>query len=79
MRWTGRHRSIAGLRGMEAGGTGSTPFRFVAPVKLLIDMNLSPNWTPFLTSHGWWAVRWSTIDRRSTLIWSAFFIAWARS
>ena len=34
---------------------------------------------PFLASHGWWAGRWSTVVSRSTLIWSAFFIAWARS
>lgn len=46
---------------MEAGGTGSTPFRFVAPVKLLVDMNLSPDWVPLLTSHGWSAVHWATV------------------
>ena len=46
---------------MEAGGTGSTPFRFIAPVKLLVDMNLSPHWVPLLTSHGWSAVHWSTV------------------
>ncbi len=30
-------------------------------VKLLIDMNLSPDWVPILKRHGWSAVHWSTI------------------
>ncbi len=30
-------------------------------VKLLIDMNLSPDWVPVLKRHGWSAVHWSTI------------------
>ena len=30
-------------------------------VKLLIDMNLSPEWVPVLKRHGWSAVHWSTI------------------
>ena len=44
-------------------------------MKLLIGMNLSPDWVPLLTSHGWWAVRWSSVYSRSSLICSAFFIA----
>ena len=51
---------------MEAGGTGGTPFRFVAPVKLLVDMNLSPDWVPLLASHGWLAVHWSTVGDPKT-------------
>lgn len=30
-------------------------------VKILIDMNLSPDWVPVLKRHGWPAVHWSTI------------------
>jgi predicted nuclease of predicted toxin-antitoxin system len=30
-------------------------------VKLVVDMNLSPNWISFLESHGWSAVHWSRI------------------
>ncbi|HYT89274.1 MAG TPA: DUF5615 family PIN-like protein [Gemmataceae bacterium] len=30
-------------------------------VKLLVDMNLSPDWVPVLQSHGWSAVHWSTV------------------
>ena len=29
-------------------------------VKILIDMNLSPDWVPVLKRHGWSAVHWST-------------------
>jgi len=30
-------------------------------VKLLIDMNLSPDWVPVLRRHGWLAIHWSTV------------------
>ena len=30
-------------------------------VRLLIDMNLSPDWVPVLKNHGWLAVHWSTV------------------
>ena len=30
-------------------------------MKLLIDMNLSPLWVGFLTSHGWPAIHWSSV------------------
>ncbi len=30
-------------------------------VKVLIDMNLSPDWVPVLQRHGWPAVHWSTV------------------
>jgi predicted nuclease of predicted toxin-antitoxin system len=36
-------------------------------VKLVIDMNLSPDWVPVLQRHGWHAVHWSTVgDIRAT-------------
>ena len=36
-------------------------------VKILIDMNLSPDWVPVLKRHGWSAVHWSTIgDQRDS-------------
>ena len=30
-------------------------------LQIVIDMNLSPGWAPFLTRHGWPAVHWSAI------------------
>jgi predicted nuclease of predicted toxin-antitoxin system len=30
-------------------------------VKILIDMNLSPDWVPVFQRHGWLAVHWSTV------------------
>ena len=30
-------------------------------IKLLIDMNLSPDWVPVLKIHGWSAVHWSAV------------------
>src|ERR1700675_4165013 len=36
-------------------------------IKLLIDMNLSPDWVATLARHGWAAVHWSAIgDPRAT-------------
>jgi predicted nuclease of predicted toxin-antitoxin system len=36
-------------------------------VKILIDMNLSPDWAPLLVNAGWTAVHWSTVgDPRAT-------------
>jgi predicted nuclease of predicted toxin-antitoxin system len=36
-------------------------------VKILIDMNLSPDWAPVLQRHGWSAIHWSTVgDQRAT-------------
>src|SRR5262245_24697697 len=30
-------------------------------IKVLIDMNLSPEWVPLLEQHGWSAVHWSSV------------------
>ena len=30
-------------------------------MKLLVDMNLSPDWVPLLASHGWEVSHWSTL------------------
>lgn len=30
-------------------------------IKILIDMNLSPDWSPLLENAGWAAVHWSTV------------------
>ena len=30
-------------------------------MRLLVDMNLSPDWIPLLESHGWDAVHWSRV------------------
>ena len=45
-------------------------------VKLLVDMNLSPDWVPVLKSHGWSAVHWSTVgdpraSDRTIMEWAA--------
>ena len=45
-------------------------------VKLLVDMNLSPDWVPVLKSHGWSVVHWSTIgdpraSDRTIMEWAA--------
>ena len=35
-------------------------------VKLVVDMNLSPDWVPVLNDHGWQAIHWSAVgDPRS--------------
>jgi predicted nuclease of predicted toxin-antitoxin system len=36
-------------------------------VKILVDMNLSPDWVPVLQRHGWSATHWSMVgDPRAT-------------
>jgi predicted nuclease of predicted toxin-antitoxin system len=30
-------------------------------LKMLVDINLSPDWIPVLQSHGWTAVHWSAV------------------
>ena len=46
-------------------------------IKILIDMNLSPDWVNALIAHGWPAVHWSkTGDPRAT---DHEIMAWARS
>ncbi len=43
--------------------------------KLVIDMNLSPEWVPTLLARGWEAVHWSTVgDPRAT---DAAIMDWA--
>src|SRR5947199_6908810 len=44
-------------------------------IKVVVDMNLSPEWVPFLTQAGWQAVHWSAVgDPRAT---DATIMAWA--
>lgn len=46
-------------------------------IRLLIDMNLSPEWVAELARHGYWAVHWSTIgDPRAA---DTVLMAWARA
>jgi predicted nuclease of predicted toxin-antitoxin system len=46
-------------------------------MKILIDMNLTPEWTALFESHGWQAVHWSTVgDPRAT---DRTIMNWARS
>ena len=36
-------------------------------LQIIIDMNLSPDWVPFLTAHGWNVEHWSAVgDPRAT-------------
>ena len=36
-------------------------------VNLLVDMNLSPDWVPIPTDHGWPAIHWSSVgDARAS-------------
>lgn len=44
-------------------------------LKIVIDMNLSPGWVPFLSAHGWVVEHWSMIgDPRAT---DAEIMAWS--
>ena len=46
-------------------------------MKILIDMNLSPNWAEFFAGKGWEAVHWSTIgDPRAT---DKVILNWAKA
>jgi len=46
-------------------------------VKILLDMNLSPAWVPFLTQEGFESVHWSQVgDPRAT---DAELMEWART
>ena len=56
----GGHRPISGLCRLEAGGARSPPLHAMRP-KLLVDMNLSPEWIPALEKHGWQAMHWSDV------------------
>ena len=44
-------------------------------VRLVIDMNLSPEWVAELASHGWHAVHWSTVGDPAAE--DAIVMAWA--
>jgi predicted nuclease of predicted toxin-antitoxin system len=44
-------------------------------VRVLIDMNLSPQWVTYLGQHGWSAVHWSTVgdpsaEDRTVMAWA---------
>jgi predicted nuclease of predicted toxin-antitoxin system len=45
-------------------------------VKLVIDMNLAPDWVPFLHRHGFDAVHWSTVGGPTAP--DAEIMQWAR-
>ncbi len=46
-------------------------------MKLLVDMNLSPAWIPFLAAEGFAATHWSTIGPANAL--DSELFAWARN
>ncbi len=46
-------------------------------MKILIDMNLSPDWVPVLRRHGWAALHWSTVgDPRAS---DQVILDWAKA
>lgn len=46
-------------------------------IRILIDMNLSPDWVDGLSKHGWTATHWSTIgDAKAT---DQEILEWARN
>jgi predicted nuclease of predicted toxin-antitoxin system len=46
-------------------------------MKLLVDMNLSPQWVPVLEEEGWTAVHWSRVGDSSAS--DQEIMSWARS
>lgn len=46
-------------------------------LKLLLDMNLSPDWVPFLTNAGFGAVHWSSVGPANAA--DAELMSWART
>ena len=45
-------------------------------MRLLVDMNLSPDWFPLLASHGWEAKHWSNVGPRNAV--DTELMRWAR-
>lgn len=45
-------------------------------MKLLVDMNLSPDWVPLLASHGWEARHWGTVGQGNAP--DTELMSWAR-
>src|SRR5262245_49344506 len=56
------HSPSSGLCCLAGGRDGGPP---AGPMKLLVDMNRSPMWVPFLVGHGFEAVHWSAIGAPS--------------
>ena len=46
-------------------------------MRLLVDMNLSPDWVTVLKSAGWEAIHWSTVGNPRATDWE--IMAWARA
>ncbi len=57
-----RHSAGFGVRGLASGRDRSAA---AGRMKILVDMNLSPFWVPFLARHGFEAWHWSTVGRPS--------------
>ncbi len=51
---------MLGLCGLANGRTGCAAGDSVT-IRIVIDMNLSPDWAALLTNEGWPSVHWSTI------------------
>ena len=45
-------------------------------MRLLVDMNLSPDWVPLFVSHGWEAKHWSQVGKGTAP--DAEIMSWAR-
>ena len=46
-------------------------------MRLLVDMNLSPDWVPLLADHGWEACHWSAVGSGNEP--DPHLLAWARA
>ncbi len=46
-------------------------------IKVLVDMNLSPEWVPLLVGYGWEAMHWSTVGDSHAP--DTEIMAWARA
>jgi predicted nuclease of predicted toxin-antitoxin system len=46
-------------------------------MRLLVDMNLSPDWVPLLNSRGWEAIHWSSLGKGNEP--DPDLLAWARA
>ncbi|MDR1283181.1 MAG: DUF5615 family PIN-like protein [Opitutaceae bacterium] len=45
-------------------------------MKLLLDMNLSPEWVPILETAGWQTIHWSMVGRATAT--DTEIMAWAK-
>ncbi len=67
---------MSGLRRVARGGTRHSAGQHMS-IRILIDMNLSPDWVAFLEATGWPAIHWSTQGNPRAA--DSEILEWARS